>query len=298
MNSILITGGSGFLGSHLIPYLKSKGKSVSIIGRKIHPEHTSFTWDLNKKIMDESALSGIGSIIHLSGAGIADKRWTPSYKKEIINSRIKSAELLFNTLKKNNHQVRTLISASAVGYYGDSGSTWVEEDFKAPENFLGSTCIEWEKASKKFEELGIRVVIFRIGFILANDGGALPVMAKPVRFYIGSPLGSGEQYISWIHIDDLCRMFLLAIDDKKIHGVYNAVTQNPIQNSSFVKLIGKTLQRPVWPLNVPSFLLKMILGEKAALVLESQRVSSEKIRMTGFVFKHVDAEEALKSILK
>src|SRR5436190_20422189 len=139
MNGILITGGNGFLGTHLIHHLKSKGKSVSIIGRKIHPEHTSFTWDLNKKTMDESALSGTGTIIHLAGAGIADKRWTSSYKKEIVNSRIKSAELLFNNLRKTSNNVHTLISASAVAYYGDAGSTWVEEDFKAPDTFLGST---------------------------------------------------------------------------------------------------------------------------------------------------------------
>ncbi len=297
IESILITGGSGFLGSQIMNHLQLKGMKVSTLGRKKNNSGSSFLWDIKNKKMDPDSLSGIGTIIHLAGAGIADKRWTRSYKKEIIDSRIKSISLLFDTLKSVPNSVHTVISASAIGFYGDSGDVWVEEDFHAPEDFLGETCIEWEKASQRFEELGIRVVIFRIGLVLDKNHGVLPAISLPVKLFVGSPLGTGKQYMSWIHIEDLYRMFSFAVDEKKMHGIYNAVAPKPVTNDSFIKLIGKIIHRPIWPFNVPSFILKLILGEKAVIVLNGQRVSSEKIRMAGFNFIHTDLEKTLTLLL-
>ena len=296
--NILITGGNGFLGSYLIPMLRSAGKNVKVLGRSGDSSENSFIWNIDKNTFDVSALAGINTIIHLAGAGIANKRWTSSYKKEIVDSRIKSASLLFETLKSNSNSVDTFISASAVGYYGDTGDVWAEEDFHATDNFLGETCIKWEEAAKQFESLGIRVVIFRIGLILAKDGGALPILALPVKIFVGSPLGNGKQYISWIHVDDLCRMFSFAIENKSVHGTFNAVAPAPVTNYEFMNLVGKSINRFIWPLKVPSFIIKIILGEKASLLLDSHRVSSEKIRMTGFNFKHIDLQKNLLELLK
>ena len=297
IESILITGGSGFLGSHIFQHLQSKGFKVSTLGRKVNNSGSSYLWDIENKKMDPASLSDIGTIIHLAGAGIADKRWTNSYKKEIIDSRIKSTALLYDTLKSVPNSVHTVISASAIGYYGDTGDDWVEEDFHAPEDFLGETCREWEKASERFKELGIRVVIFRIGLVLDKSRGVLPAISLPVKLFVGAPLGTGKQYMSWIHREDLCRMFSFAVDEKKMQGVYNAVAPKPVTNDSFIKLTGKIIHRPIWPFNVPSFILKLILGEKAVIVLNGQRVSSEKIRMAGFNFIHTDLEKTLTLLL-
>ena len=155
-----------------------------------------------------------------------------------------------------------------------------------------------KEAAKQFEALGIRVVIFRIGLILAKDGGALPIIAFPVKIFVGSPLGNGKQYISWIHVDDLCRMFSFAIENKSVHGTFNAVAPAPVTNYEFMNLVGKSINRFIWPLKVPSFIIKIILGEKASLLLDSHRVSSEKIRMTGFNFKHIDLQKNLLELLK
>ncbi len=297
MEKVLITGGNGFLGSHLIPHLKSMGKEVSVLGRKLNSSVSSYLWDVEKRSMDVSCFSGAGTIIHLAGAGIADKRWTNSYKKEIVNSRVDSATLLFEKLKSTPNRVNTFISASAVGYYGDTGDVWIEEDFRAPEDFMGTTCMEWEKAARQFETLGLRVVIFRIGLVLAKNGGVLPALALPVKLFAGAPLGNGRQYMSWIHINDLCRLFNFAIDKNNIHGIYNAVSPGPVTNQIFIKKIGSAIHRPVWPFNIPSFLLKIFLGEKAAIVLNGQRVSNEKIRMAGFNFLHTDLDKCLTELL-
>jgi uncharacterized protein (TIGR01777 family) len=295
--NILISGGSGFLGSHLIPLLKSNGKKVAVLSRKIIPSLNSYLWNPEKHTIDLNCFNGTGTIIHLAGAGIADKRWTESYKKEIIESRVKSAGLLFDKLRSNAHSVHTIISASAVGYYGHTNDVWVDEGFHAPEDFMGSTCIEWEKSIRQFETLGIRVVIFRIGLVLDKKNGILPVISKPVKWFAGAPLGNGSQYMSWIHIDDLCRLFLFATGNKNIHGVFNAVATGPVTNKIFMQKIAKALHRPLLPVGVPAFLLKLFLGEKADMVLNGQRVTNEKIRMAGFSFQHTDLDSSLSELL-
>lgn len=299
MHSILITGGTGLIGSHLIPRFEAEGNSVAILSRGGKQKGVpSFSWDPDAGTIDPQALDNVNTIIHLAGAGIADKRWTKSYKQRILDSRIKSAETLFHCLKNNRHNIKTIISASAVGYYGDTGDTWVDEDAHPIDTFLSTTCVKWENAIRKFEALGIRVVIFRIGVILERKGGALPVMAMPVKLFVGAPLGSGKQYIPWIHMDDLCSMFSFAVRNEKLHGVFNACAPGPVPNAFFIQQIGKILHRPIWPIAVPSFVLRLILGEKADIVLNGQRTSSEKIRMAGFRFKHTDVQVAMEGLLK
>lgn len=293
----LITGASGLLGSYLIPHFQQEEIPVSVIGRKKTPFSDSFVWDPEKKTMQTDALKETGTIIHLAGAGISNKRWTKSYKKEIIESRVNGANLIFEKLKNEKHSVKTYISASAIGYYGENGNTWVEEGFHYREGFLGETCRLWEDSAMQFEKLGLRVVILRIGLVLAKNGGVLPAIAQPVKFFAGAPLGNGKQYMSWIHINDLCRMFSFAVKNERLRGVYNAVAPGPVTNKEFTKNIASILHRPVWPLNVPALLLKLLLGEKAAIVLDGQRVSSEKIRMAGFEFKHTDLNKVLKELL-
>ena len=236
------------------------------------------------------------TIIHLAGTGIADGRWTEKRKKEIIDSRVKSADLIFETLKANAHHVKTFISASAIGIYGDCKDEWIDETYPAAPDFLGETCKVWEAAANKFSTLGIRVVIFRIGIILAKDEGALPQMARPVKLFAGSPLGSGKQFMSWIHVTDLCRVFLKAVEEERMTGVYNAVAPNPVTHREFIKSLTKVLHRLFIPIPVPAFILRLILGEKAKIVLDGQRVSSKKIRDTGFRFQFEKAEDALKNI--
>jgi uncharacterized protein (TIGR01777 family) len=297
MHKILIAGGTGFLGHHIYGFLKKEGRELAILSRGQMGQDI-YHWDIKKHQIDERAFAGVETLINLSGAGLADHRWTNSYKKEIIDSRVDSTKFLVDTLKKNpNHAVKTVISASAVGYYGENGSTWVDEMFRAREDFLGSVCAAWEKAALEFESLGIRTVIIRIGFVLAADGGALPVMARPVRFFVGSPLGSGKQYLSWVHVDDICKIISFAIRNEKVHGIYNAASTKPVTNTELMKGIANVLHRPLWPVNVPSFLLKLLLGEKAAIVLDGQRVTNEKLRMTGFEFGYTDLSKALQNLL-
>ncbi len=297
MNKIIITGGSGLLGSHLLPFLETKNFVPAILSRKSNKDDSNFyTWDPEAGKIDVSVLNGASAIIHLAGAGIADKAWTAKRKKEILDSRVKSAELLFETLKSNSHTIRTIVSASAVGIYGDGADEWKTEESAIDHGFLQDTCRAWEESVQRFKELGIRVVILRIGVVLAKDGGAYPQMSLPVKFLAGAALGSGEQYISWVHIDDLCRMISYALETEKTTGVYNAVSSQPVTNSEFYRVLADKLNRPLWPFNVPASLLNIILGKKAELVLDGQRVSNKKVLSTGFEFNFNNLPEAIEKL--
>jgi uncharacterized protein (TIGR01777 family) len=294
---ILITGGTGLIGNHLRKLLSEKNYDVSVLSRSAGNKK-SFQWSIENNFIDLSAFQKTGTIIHLAGTPLADGRWTEKRKKEIIDSRVKSAALIFETLKANPHEIKTFISASAIGIYGDSGDEWMDETHPASSDFLGETCKQWEAATNRFSELGIRVVVIRIGIILSKDGGALPQMSQPIKILGGSPLGSGKQFMSWIHIDDLGRIFLKAIEDERMHGVYNAVAPHPVTNKEFIKLLTRTLHRPFFPIRVPAFILKWILGEKAKMVLNGQRVSSKKIQGTDFKFQFEKLEGALNDVYR
>lgn len=295
---ILISGGSGFIGEHLRKLLSDQKIDYSVLSRKPQKlECPVFQWNPDKLEADPKSLDGVDTIVNLAGVGIADGRWSPERKWEILQSRSKSADTLYNILKSGKNTVKSVVSASAIGYYGDSGLELMEEDSSPGKDFLGMTCLAWEQSVRRIEQLGVRVVILRIGFVLAKNGGALPVMKIPVKFFVGSALGSGRQFISWVHIEDVCRAILHVSTNPNVQGVYNLTAPEPVSNKEFIKSLARTIHRPFWPIAVPSFLLRILLGEKSEIILHGQRVSSEKLQQTGFQFKYVDLLQSMDLLL-
>ncbi len=298
---ILITGGRGMIGTRLADVLIKKGFEVRMLSRKSAiGTITKYTWSVKYGYIDPKAIEGIDTIIHLAGTGVFDKRWDENYKKEIIDSRVKSADLLYTYLSSMPHQVKTIISASAIGFYGiDTKETLCDESTTKGEGFLAEVVYKWENKLKKFETTPIRSVLLRIGIVLSNKGGALPQLRAPISKYIGAPIGSGNQFVSWIHIDDLCNMILFAIENEKVKGTYNAVGMNPVTNSFLTKKIAEILKKPLWLPNIPAFVLKLLFGtEKGAHIVGGNNVSNEKIRKEGFIFTHTSVEAALNDLLK
>lgn len=298
IKKILITGASGLIGSRLTELLIAGGHSVRHLGRsKKSGQVSTFLWDPIAGIIDIQALEQIDTIIHLAGASVAEKRWTASRKKEILNSRIKSTELLYQALKNNRHNTKTFVSASAIGYYGfgQDDKIFVEQD-KPGNDFLAQVTRQWETEVDKISTLGLRVAKIRIGIVLSEKGGALKEMARPIKFGVGSPLGTGKQFLSWIHIDDLCEMFVKAIEDENMNGAYNATTAW-CTNEEMTKAIAKILQKPLWLPSVPSFFLKIVLGEMADIVLKGSKVSAEKIKQAGYRYKFAILNDALNNLL-
>lgn len=248
--------------------------------------------------MDKEALKGVDTIIHLAGAGIADKRWTNKRKREILESRTKSTALLFQTLASAPHQVKTVISASAIGYYGGTlSSEWFDESSEGGHDFLAEVVKQWESEAAKITELGIRLVRIRIGVVLSREGGALREMVKPIQWGVGAALGSGRQWMSWIHGDDLCRIFAFCMENERLSGVFNAVSPSPVTNVELTKAIARVLKKRILLPAVPAVLLRLALGEMANLVILGNRVSSEKIRKAGYSFKHDELNMALHDLL-
>lgn len=257
----------------------------------------TFQWNLESGYLDSNSFKDVRTIIHLAGAGIADKRWSKKRKSILIDSRVNSTRLLFDALKKERSKVTTFISASAIGYYGFGNEHQIFAETHAPgKDFLAGVTQQWENEVVRVSELGIREVRLRTGVVLSKQGGALPKMAEPVKWGIGSPLGSGNQILSWIHIDDLCEMFIQSIENENMHGPYNAVSPNPISNRELTHQIANVLHRPLWLPAVPGFILKLMLGEMAEIVLNGNKVSAEKILATGFRFKFENLEKALVQI--
>lgn len=297
--NVLITGASGLIGTRLTDLLLQKGYQVSHLSRSSGSGAIPiYQWDVNEGVIASEAIQETNAIVHLAGAGIADKRWSASRKKEILESRTKSSELLYQTLKQNKHNVKTVVSASAIGIYGEAGSEkiFTEEDLPA-NDFLANVVKQWEDSVSQIESLGIRVVKIRIGILLSEKGGALAEMLKPVKWCIGSPLGSGKQLMSWIHIDDVCQIFIKAIEDQSMQGTYNAVTPTPTTNKGMTVAIAKALDKPLWAPNVPGFILRLVLGKMSDLVLKGSAVSSAKIQRTGFKFKYTHLKDALGHLL-
>ncbi len=294
----MITGASGLIGSRLTEILSAKGYSVAHLGRtKREGKVKSFVWDVDRQQFDKEALKGVEAIIHLAGAGIADQRWTEKRKQEILDSRIFSTRLLYRALAEGNHSVKTVVSASAIGYYGFGHTNEVfTETSKPGSDFLAQVTHQWENEMDKFQEV-VRLVKLRVGIVLSERGGALKEMAKPVRYFVGAPIGSGKQFMSWIHIDDLCNMFMKAIDDHSMQGAYNAVGPYAVTNRELTNAIGRVLHRPVILPPVPGFVLKLVLGEMADLVVQGSNISSEKILATGFIYQFNTLEEALTDLL-
>ena len=295
MKNILITGGTGLIGKRLSSILKSNGYHVRLLSReKInHKSDQVFTWNINKRSLDQNALKDVDHIIHLAGAGIADEKWSNKRKKDIIDSRVISTELLYNSVKKQKVPLKTFISASAIGYYGSiTSETIFKETDQAASDFLGKVCNLWEQSIFQFKKLKIRTVALRTGIVLSNNGGALKKITGPII----APLGNGKQYMPWIHIDDLCKLYIHAIEDDRFKGAYNAVSPEHQTNYSFSKTVAKIYKTPLLPIGAPKFILKAILGEMSTIILNGSRISSNKIKTLGFKFDYEKLENALKNL--
>jgi uncharacterized protein len=297
MATVLITGGSGLVGRHLIPKLRQKGYEVAILsrGEKQQEGITTYHWNPETGDLDRRALLA-DYIIHLAGANIAAGRWTAARKKEIVDSRVKTALLLYEELPVHHH-LKAFISASAVGYYGLGTSEKIfEEDEKPAYDFLANTCLQWEKAADKFSERNVRVVKLRTAPVMAADGGAWPMLRLPVNLGFSAPLGSGTQYMPWIHVDDLCAIYLQAVESQAMQGVYNAAAPGHVTNAQFMKTAAQVMHRPFFAPHVPAFAIHLALGEMGEGLLQGSRVSPEKILSTGFRFQYPMLKEALDQI--
>jgi uncharacterized protein (TIGR01777 family) len=295
---ILITGGSGLIGKGLTELLLAKGYTVSHLSRKTGKDKRikSYQWNVELGYIDDQCLNGVDTIIHLAGSGIADKRWTKKRKKDLIDSRTQSIGLIYDLMRRKPNLVKHVISASATGYYSDRGDELLTEDSPAAKDFLGYCCVMWEQAVDNGKDLNLRIVKLRTGVVLSKKGGALPPLALPIKFGIGTALGTGKQWIPWIHIKDAIDMYLYAIENTTLQGVYNMVAPNPVTNKQLTKAVAKQLRRPYWLPNIPSFVLKALFGKMSLVVLGSTKVSAEKIKNAGFQFEYPELVEALKEI--
>jgi len=299
MSTILIAGGTGLIGKRLSAMLAQQGHTVYHLSRSASPDATykTYQWNPTKKEIDKAALSSADYVINLAGAGIADKRWTDKRKKIIINSRVNGNELLAETLPQFPN-IKAYVSASAIGYYGDRGTTVLsEKDTPGKEGFLSESVVAWEKSIGLVAATGIRTVVVRIGIVLSTEGGALEKLLLPFKAWLGVYFGDGQQVYSWIHQDDLVRIFIQAIKEEKMSGVYNGVAPNPVSNKVFTKITADVLGKSALIVPSPAFAMRLAMGEMADVVLTGSNVSSKKIEATGFEFKFPTLDVALKELL-
>ena len=306
MQTVLISGGTGMVGRQLTKHLLKKGYQVIILTRKIpflkdaNPNISYALWNVADQTIDSEAVQKASCLIHLAGAGVVDKKWTKVYKDEIANSRTQSSALIIKALSNHTHSIKTIISASAIGWYGEDPSPnakgFVEIDLAA-KGFLGETCKKWEQSIEPVEKIGIRLVKLRIGIVLSNDGGALAEFKKPIQFGVAGILGTGNQMVSWIHIDDLCRLFIEGIENEQLAGTYNAVAPLPVSNKELTIELAHQIKGKFYiPLHVPKFILKIMMGERSIEILKSTTVNCEKIKKTGFTFLYPSIKAALHQL--
>lgn len=295
MIRVLIGGGSGLIGKRLTSLLRERGYDVAWLSRTATRvnEITSYLWDPEQGKMDVKALENCVAIINLAGAPIANKAWTSSYRKKIIESRTQSARCILKTLKENPNQVSVLISSSAIGFYGDRKEEIMTEESAMGNGFLAQSTDEWEKA---YQDTSIRTILFRIGVVLSKNGGALKEMSSSIPFGICPILGNGKQILSWIHLDDICLQMIHGIENENMHGIYNGVSPSPSPQRAFILAIRKHLNKWSIPIPVPSSILQLLMGERSSIVLNSSIVSSEKIKKSGYEFKFPTLESALNNI--
>jgi len=304
MATAVITGGTGLIGTALTKALVEKDYEVMILSRSkgsSTQKNISYaSWNVNDQTIDEEAIKKADYIIHLAGANVGEKRWTKKRKKEIVNSRVNSSKLLVKALKEIPNKVKAVISASAMGYYGPDpqipNTKPFIESHSPYSDFLATTVEQWEAAIQPIKDFGKRLVLLRTGIVLSNEGGAYKEFKKPLKFGIASVLGNGKQMVSWIHIDDLVRLYVEAIENGKYQGVYNAVGPSPVSNRELVKEIASQTKKFYITAKVPAFVLKTVLGEMSIEVLKSATVSSEKVQKEGFQFLHSTIQNAIKNL--
>jgi uncharacterized protein (TIGR01777 family) len=298
---ILIAGATGLIGKELVSECQDLGIKIHYLTTRKNKlenkeDYQGFYWNPSEGIIDKAAFNGVLTIINLAGAPVS-KRWTSSYKKKILNSRTQTANLICDTLKEIEHTVAHYISASGISIYPNSFTNlYLETSNQEAQTFLGEVVMAWEAAADRFSSLNIKVTKVRTGIVLSKKGGALQQMVKPIKLGLGAPLGSGEQWQSWIHLNDMARVYLYILKNQ-LSGVFNAVSPNPVTNKKLTHIIANYYDKPLWLPNVPQFMIKLLLGEMGSIALESQLVSSEKIVKEGFQFQYVNVENALEDLL-
>ncbi|WP_444647578.1 TIGR01777 family oxidoreductase [Flavobacterium columnare] len=299
---VLVTGATGLVGKEIIKILHAKGIFVHYLttsrNKLTHSDNTKgFYWNPQKGEIDSACIEGVHSIIHLAGASIS-KRWTSGYKQEIINSRILPMQMLYKLLQNTPNEVKNIVTASAIGVYPSCIEKYYTEYFlDFDDSFLSNVVKKWEESADKFIHLGVKVCKLRIGLVLSKKGGVLPEILNPLQVGLGVLFGSGQQWQSWIHIKDLARLFVFALD-LQLQGIYNAVAPDPVTHKEFMFILNRFLEKPLIVVNLPKFLMKLILGEKHVLLYDSQRVSSLKIQQKGFQFLYANLDDALNNLLK
>jgi uncharacterized protein (TIGR01777 family) len=300
MSTILITGGSGLIGRALSDALVQKGREVRWLSRTAGVRNgvRAYRWNIATEEVDPAALQGVDHIIHLAGAGIADKRWTATRVKELIDSRAQSALTLLHAAQRNGNAVKSFISAAGINYYGAvTGEHRYTEADPGGADTIGSISVEWEAAVNQWSQV-CRVVRLRTPVVLSRKGGALSKLAAPVRLGLGAPLGSGKQWMPWIHLDDLVAVYLRALEDQAMHGAYNVNAPEDATNAEMMLTLAQVLGCPFFLPPLPGFVLKVALGDMSSILLEGSRASNAKLLATGFEFKHPTLQEALEDLLR
>jgi len=308
MKTVIVTGGTGMIGKHLTALLLKKGYKVIIFSHSQQNSNNESNpsiahWNVKTAEIDKAAIASADYIVHLAGAGVADKRWTKERKKEIVESRTNSSALLVKALQENENHIEAVVASSAIGWYGADTVASRKNGFAENElptnDFLGETCRLWEESIEPVKALGKRLVKLRTGVVLSNDGGALVEFKKPLKAGMAAILGSGSQVISWIHIDDICRMYLAAIQNEEMAGVYNAVAPSPVTNKELTLTLAKKMRGNTYlPIHVPAFAIKLAFGELSIEVLKSATVSANKILQSGFAFSYSTINAALTQLIQ
>ena len=298
MSTILIAGGTGLIGQRLSEIFIEKGYEVILLSRKgnLSAAPKKYKWDIPNHFIEEEAIQKADYVINLAGAGIADSRWTDQRKKEVIDSRLDSTRLLLEAFKKINKKPKMYIAASAIGFYGETKEEWIDENAKSGEGFLSKVCVLWEKATKDFEEWNVPTAIIRVGIVFSTKGGALQKMLPSYNFRLGTYFASGIQYYSWIHIEDICQIFVAVLENKWT-GIFNGVAPKPTANKQLAKDIATALDKNSLIISVPKFALRLAMGEMADVVLVGSRVSSKKLENLGFQFQFPKLIPAVRDIV-
>ncbi len=297
--NVLVTGGSGLVGRYLITALEKRGHQARVLSRKKSARQNEFYWDIAKDYIDDGALEDLQAIIHLAGANIS-KPWSDKYKKELYESRILSTQILKKYAEKHQLNLNAFISSSGINYYGTftSDDVLTEDSPVVKKDFLAQLCIEWEAAAHDFSDLAERVICVRTAMVLANEGGAYPLLKKITDFNLASALGSGRQWMNWIHVEDLANLYVYALENVNVNGKINAVADEVPTNKEFMRVLAQFSGKIFWPFNVPKFMMKTIMGDMSSIILEGTRASNKKIKSLGFDFKYRTLEDSLKNLIQ
>ncbi|MEM6697837.1 MAG: TIGR01777 family oxidoreductase [Bacteroidota bacterium] len=302
MANVLIGGGTGMIGMRLSELLTAKGYQVSHLSRTRNMEATypAYQWNIEQKSIDEEAVKQADYIINLAGAGIADQLWSEKRKKVIIDSRVYSTLILKKAIEKHRPDLKAFLSASAIGFYGNRGEQILTEESEAgeEEQFLVKSVLEWEDAIEEVKKTGVRTALLRIGLVLSTKGGALPKILLSTKVNVGGYFSNGQQWYAWVHIDDLCRMFIHFIENDNLSGVFNGTAPNPERNKDFTKKVGDALDKNLLLIPAPAFGLKLAMGEMSTTVLNSTRVTSKRMEESGFEFGYPELTGALRDLLE